>query len=217
MPTLDSLENRLNYIPTVRDHQYKKLVNRDEPSSESSDGLRTWALRKTLWHYIILFVIVVSGLFLVGIYAGADEPLYAYDKVDPRSRRCGKTAAEARARGCHFSPVSFAWLPEECMDRELDEEFRNLNWTLYSDVNKTRIKTEDEFADDLTDTFLTNENHVLHCVYSWKRMHRAIIAGKTLHTGLSYHHTEHCGMVMSTRWEDPKAIITRALVIYPGC
>ncbi|KAI6350900.1 hypothetical protein MCOR25_010300 [Pyricularia grisea] len=142
--------------------------------------------------------------------------MYDYDTTDHRTKQCGTTAAEARARGCHFDPVSFAWLPESCLDRELADEFRTLNWTLYADANATRVKSEEDFSNDMTDTFLTNENHVLHCVYSWRRMHRLIRAGKQLHSGLSFDHTIHCGHVLTAQ-RPPKAIITKALVIYPAC
>ncbi|TQN67153.1 hypothetical protein CSHISOI_08293 [Colletotrichum shisoi] len=143
-------------------------------------------------------------------------PTYKYDTTDHRTKRCGKTAAEARARGCHFDPVSFAWLPEECLDRELADEFRAVNWTLYADINATRAISEEEFSDDRTDTFLTNENRRLHCVYSWMRLHRSMQAGKPLHSGLSCDHTRYCGSAL-TADRPPKEIITKALVIYPAC
>ncbi|TDZ39615.1 hypothetical protein C8035_v005416 [Colletotrichum spinosum] len=143
-------------------------------------------------------------------------PTYDYDFTDHRTKRCGATASEAKALGCHFDPVSFAWLPEECLDRELAEEFRGLNWTLYADVRGTVVKSEEEFSADASDTFLTNENHVLHCVYSWKRLHRSIQAKKPLHTGLSYDHTKHCGTILTAN-RPPKGIVTKALVIYPAC
>ncbi|TDZ33330.1 hypothetical protein C8035_v011395 [Colletotrichum spinosum] len=145
------------------------------------------------------------------------EPPYRYDEVDPRVRRCGHTPAEARFRGCIFSPVSFAWLPPSCIDAELDDEIRaHPDWVLFADLNKTRTKSEDEWAADESDTWLTNRAHMLHCVYSWRRMHRDLVAGRELHTGLGVRHTKHCSEIIM--WQrDPDEIVTGARVIYPGC
>jgi hypothetical protein len=51
---------------------------------------------------------------------------------------CGKTAAQAKASGCYFDMVEIAWVPEECYDRELEEELRAIKeWKFYRFLNWT--------------------------------------------------------------------------------
>ncbi|KAK2038262.1 hypothetical protein LZ31DRAFT_609184 [Colletotrichum somersetense] len=195
-------------------HLYSAISNFAAPRDDKElASRRRYVSKTTIWAFVMGLIWSAS---LAAVFEYSKSPLYNYDATDYRTKQCGKTAAEARARGCHFDPVSFAWLPERCLDQELADEFRALNWTLYADVHATRVKTEKEFSDGLTDTFLTNENHELHCVYSWRRLHRLIQAGKPLHSGLSYDHTKHCGSVLTSH-RPPKEIITKALVIYPAC
>ncbi|KAL0930015.1 uncharacterized protein CTRU02_211227 [Colletotrichum truncatum] len=189
----------------------KNVKTRDHEKSFFSCQDGRW--KTVTWAVLLGLALMASLTAILNIFK---YPTYDYDTKDQRTKRCGTTATEAKARGCHFDPVSFAWLPEECLDLDLAEEFRALNWTLYADIHGTKIKSEEEFSSDTTDTFLTNENHVLHCVYSWKRLHRSIQARKPLHSGLSYDHTKHCGGVLTSQ-RPPKQIVTKALVIYPAC
>nr|XP_036580492.1 uncharacterized protein CTRU02_09722 [Colletotrichum truncatum]KAF6788404.1 hypothetical protein CTRU02_09722 [Colletotrichum truncatum] len=179
---------------------------------------------------IARLILLLASLFAIAVIAGLAarydtpkpshtniEPPYRYDKVEPRVRRCGHTASEARSHGCIFSPVSFAWLPPSCVDAELDAEIRtHPDWVLYADLNKTRVKSETEWAADNSKTWLTNRAHMLHCVFSWRRMHRDLVAGRELHTGLGMAHTKHCANIIMWK-RDPEEIVTGARVIYPGC
>ncbi|KAK1973354.1 hypothetical protein LZ30DRAFT_611110 [Colletotrichum cereale] len=196
-----------------RKHHYTDILNPFIPRDNKYLAPTRYFAFTKLWPLILGVFWAAS---LAAVFEYHKNPKYNYDKTDHRTKRCGETATQAKIRGCHFDPVSFAWLPEECLDRQLANEFRDLNWTLYADVHATKIKSEEKFSDDLTDTFLTNENHVIHCVYSWKRLHRSIQAGKPLHSGLSYEHTKHCGSVLTAHRPRNK-IITKALVIYPAC
>lgn len=144
---------------------------------------------------------------------------YTYDDHDQRTHECGSSALEARTRGCVWDPVGFAWLPERCSDRELATELlTKTNWTLYADPKGTIKKSNEDFADDNSNTYLTTADHVLHCVFAWKRIHRALLAGNPYHSGLSLDHTNHCAhIILQSLGQDPTRIETRALVIYPAC
>lgn len=144
---------------------------------------------------------------------------YNYDNLDFRVSSCGSTAAEALAKGCHFDPVTFAWLPERCLDRELAAELLlNTTWTVHADLEGKVPKSTEQFSRDDAPTYITNGNHVLHCVYSWRRLHRIIRKGMPYHSGLSYLHTVHCGnVVLEVVGQDPDKIYNGALVIYPVC
>lgn len=60
---------------------------------------------------------------------------------------CGSTAAEARERGCRFAMVNQAWLPDECFDEELEEEYKSENrWRFWLHPNRTSEVSWDEAA-----------------------------------------------------------------------
>lgn len=74
---------------------------------------------------------------------GKDSSQTKYLLKDP----CGHTAVEARARGCRFGVLNYAWLPEACFDEKMEEEFRTYtNWEFWSFPNKTAPVTWDEAA-----------------------------------------------------------------------
>ncbi|CRG84737.1 hypothetical protein PISL3812_01940 [Talaromyces islandicus] len=57
---------------------------------------------------------------------------------------CGKSPAEALARGCHFDIVATAWLPPKCIDYELVSEFMaSYPWQYFPSANGT-----DPYSDD---------------------------------------------------------------------
>ena len=137
---------------------------------------------------------------------------------------CGHTAAEARARGCHFDIITFCWLPDRCYDAELSDSFEKLvDWKWYLDRNKTQaVPKEEALQGELDGLYVSWEYHVQHCVYMWEKMHRALLgAGKpAIDTYIGpYIHTEHCGKMLLSRGEGyaMSDINTRIRVKFPDC
>ncbi|KAH8819348.1 hypothetical protein F5884DRAFT_760312 [Xylogone sp. PMI_703] len=108
--------------------------------------------------------------------------------------RCGKNAQEAKALGCVFELMTVSWMPMECHDSELNEEFRAVRvWHFYEDSNGTKEISETELSEKTVMSYTTNEFHRMHCGYSWMKMHRALKEGRRIDRGLSYYkHTLHC-------------------------
>ncbi|KAF7587090.1 hypothetical protein BBP40_007729 [Aspergillus hancockii] len=137
---------------------------------------------------------------------------------------CGHTAAEARARGCHFDIITFCWLPDRCYDAELSDSFEKLDdWKWYLDQNKTQpVPKEEALQGELDGLYVSWEYHVQHCVYMWEKMHRALLgAGKAaIDTYIGpYSHTEHCGKMLLSRGEGYAMddINTRIRLKFPDC
>lgn len=64
------------------------------------------------------------------------NPLHA----PKNAKSCGPDAATAIAKGCHMDLLSFTWLPHECYDAELTEDFlAQSNWNYALDRNGTQI------------------------------------------------------------------------------
>lgn len=190
-----------------------------------SDNVNAWYKRKSC-HQILY------GIGLLAICAWTVSPFLVYGYLTATSKatgrvygeagqlvfECGSDVREARAAGCEFDPVSFAWLPERCLDRELSAELAKTNWTLHADRAGTVPKSDMAFAANDSTTYITNANHVMHCVFAWKRLHRMILAGKSYHSGLSYGHTLHCSkIILEAIGRPPDSVENKALVSLPAC
>jgi hypothetical protein len=133
---------------------------------------------------------------------------------------CGKSPAEAKARGCHFDIIATAWLPPKCIDYELVLEFVAYSpWQYFRDPNGT-----DPYPDD-PDTlgsqeglvFTTNRWHSAHCMFMWKKLNRALVQGRmTDGETIKQEHTDHCSKT-TLELENLDAIEGIMEVIYPPC
>jgi hypothetical protein len=124
----------------------------------------------------------------------------------PVNRSCscgGTTVAEAKARGCRFTPLAIAWLPPHCIDMELANEFDktgpgpNGEWQYFADPNGTIPMTREEvslLADDKHAVFYTTQEwHIRHCVYTWMKHYRSKSTGVTIENRSNgIEHIKHC-------------------------
>lgn len=198
-------------------HDYQAL-NADDMSPNNLSRRK----QRPRWLVIGLYICVWT-LSLVLVYNYRTWPpkpvRYTYNDSDDRIFECGTTVSEAMIADCEFDPVTFAWLPKRCLDRELAAELTsNTNWTLHADPAGKIKKSDMAFARNDTPTYITNANHVLHCLYAWKRLHRLLLAGKPYHSGMAYRHTAHCSqMILEASHLQPDQIQNEALVIVPAC
>lgn len=130
---------------------------------------------------------------------------------------CGDSPATAAAAGCIFDPTSFSWFPPQCYDAQTASDFLSWNWTWYdSEGDPTTLPAAGEahlpphavahdaaVAGDLPELLVTDEYHLVHCIYTWRKMHRALNAESTGWAPESvgafmdsytrkWSHTEHC-------------------------
>jgi hypothetical protein len=144
---------------------------------------------------------------------------------------CGSTPAEARALGCIFDVMSFAWTPPACYDHAFSQEFlaRNGPWIFYLDHNATMPLPFDTLS-DYEIVWTEHSYHVVHCLYAWERIHQAYL-GPTATEDMgkrkllpremgSINHTEHCiGLVedVAQKGVDGKIVNAIAYLVYDGC
>jgi hypothetical protein len=70
---------------------------------------------------------------------------------------CGRSPAEARARGCRFGMLYYSWLPEECYDEQIEEEWKAFNgWKYWLYPNRTGEVSWDEAATGEYDVLLVD-------------------------------------------------------------
>lgn len=165
-----------------------------------------------------LFAIIgLCSIFTLWITGNSDFELAPKLRAEPMRKPCGKNPEEAIKLGCEWDVLSFCWLPEQCLDRELTEEFRKAGpWTYYGDMNKTFVVSEVDFGMHKKTVWLTNELHRAHCAFTWLKLHKAMASGKRIHDQLSLGHTKHCSKVLQYKG-DLQNIENYAIIQYPDC
>lgn len=135
---------------------------------------------------------------------------------------CGDTAAEARARGCHFEILNWSWLPNECHDHELEESFTQIkDWEFWQNQNKTgRISVEEARQGEYDMVWVEWDYHVQHCVNMWRKLHRALAgSGFSAVDSVSaqWFHTDHCASAVVDRRSPSDLVNTIIYRKFPDC
>lgn len=134
---------------------------------------------------------------------------------------CGTDPITALARNCSFDPLSFSWLPPQCYDAELTSMFLKHNeWEWYKSATPEDLSASELISVSLstvlqgneTELYVSDGYHVVHCIYMWKKLHRAMDVersgfepGSTSGAWMDSYignlgHTEHCsGLLLD--WE----------------
>lgn len=108
---------------------------------------------------------------------------------------CGSSPADAREHGCRYDLLMGAWLPAECYDGALLEEWiegEEGKW--YQDKNFTTLLPWEEVRSGNCPLAYTRPDfHWRHCSYVWTRLLRNLKDHRSLDEDtLSIHHTKHC-------------------------
>ncbi|PYH93996.1 hypothetical protein BO71DRAFT_399246 [Aspergillus ellipticus CBS 707.79] len=151
----------------------------------------------------VLVAIVLCSF--IAIFTGSWWYLSPSDLRSPPSaavQDCGTSAAEALARGCQFDAMSFSWLPPACFDAPLMQDFlRQRDWQWFLDpAGQQAVPSARALTGEYDKLYVTREYHLLHCLYMWRKMHRAVLFGEGRGAVDGYianiAHTEHCGRML---------------------
>lgn len=213
-------------------HQYEFPL--EKPKPQRTPAHRTRLITKTIvlgiGAALAIIVIVLASLHLGDsrtspspIDAGTRHPAMHDNSVKYIMKSpCGNTATEARDRGCKFDIISFCWLPEQCYDTQLSQDFDNvhhLEW--FMDLNKTQpVSHHDIMTGEHTNLYVNWEYHVNHCTAMWMKMHRAILGDgkKAIDSYIGeLSHTKHCGNMLLERESALEEINTIIRVKFPHC
>jgi len=165
---------------------YSHLLQASEDGSQS-----THSLEDTDTHYLplqatkhrtlkrfstLLLLLTLSSLAVFGLLnIGSRQISLSVTTLKPKARSCncgGTTVAEAKRRGCIFTPMAIAWLPPHCIDMELSDAFDAAGpggkWEYWYDINATIPMTREQMgmlADDFGSVmYTTQEWHIMHCM-----------------------------------------------------
>jgi hypothetical protein len=193
-------------LPTHED-----MINSERKELQSINALHKWRTRSR----ILLAIAIVGLMCFVLLY------LYLFHRSrHPEWENCGSSPAEALSLGCSFDVMSFTWIPTRCFDQELMEDFLALrSWSWYMDkegVNSVDFAAVSAGCYD--ELYVTEEYHLYHCTYMWRKMHRAILEGRPLDSYIgNINHTEHCGMMLLNPNGPMNGITTTIFTKYPHC
>jgi hypothetical protein len=127
---------------------------------------------------------------------------------------CGTDASTAVARSCVFDLMSFSWLLPDCYDAELTEEFLNYHdasidvrnetvgedtqWQWFtSGTGDVAVPLPEVARGEYDELYVSWEYHIVHCVFMWKKLHRAITGSRVVDSYIgNIAHTDHCGRML---------------------
>jgi hypothetical protein len=162
-----------------------------------------------------IFVCSLAVVFLVRSYQSTHLPVTA-------SLHCGtsNTTIEARDLGCEFDMLSYSWTPKQCFDKDTASEFRD--WLqsserqmgefpfFYDVVGNDHVLGEEELSESFgTTIYTTQEEHLGHCTFMMRRLHRVAESLGRLRLNSRYgtlEHTKHCSeeVLLSFKRPDPR-------------
>ena len=119
---------------------------------------------------------------------------------------CGSTIESARAAGCQWSSMIWAWFPAACYDRELEQEFLNeSDWEWFSTRDlrpESKLSREAILRGDEPKAYVTGHYHKFHCAYAFKKLFRSVL-GVSMGDNylLTMGHMHHCeGNMLTDGW-----------------
>ena len=175
---------------------------------------------------------IITNIYATGKFCGDSSlnpvPNQVSNLQKPDTFTCGTTADEARALGCQWDIMTLSWVHPDCFDAELTREFEELGpWQFYWSSTPGKETPEPEMLSPIPPELVNEQKermwtdrryHIIHCIYTWKLMHRAMERGWKIQGELaSYHHTEHCSQALANTSVPMDAIITKANVQFPTC
>ncbi|KAF4783934.1 hypothetical protein HER10_EVM0001994 [Colletotrichum scovillei] len=186
---------------------YSKLNQREEESSWISDDKESEDLetRSSRWTRLCAYALsIVLGGMTCGVLGYILLNLSTLRTSPSTSElHCGNSSTEARALGCVFDLLTNNWMPEYCSDPATDSEYRTWvmepqrhlgAWAFYYDKNaEHQVASEEELSNLVgRHVYTTTENHLAHCTFVARRMHRLAIGEITAVAHNTFAHTMHC-------------------------
>lgn len=148
---------------------------------------------------IILYALSAVGLVAMAMAMTGASITYNAKAVSSitNARPCGNSSVEARANGCVFNQLAWAWLPKTCPSYA-NQEFKDYReWKYYEDLDgKMEAATEDiweKVYNNEIPLYTIKGEHMTHCVYLLLSQAQIVRDGsKTIPKMREYDHIEHC-------------------------
>jgi hypothetical protein len=178
---------------------------------------RLQSLRTQLPRLLLITGCLLAFLLLIATLANAGIHKISHSH---RVLDCGQSPAEAKAKGCIFDIMNYAWTPPACYEPDLAEEaLLRGPWPWYLDRNATLPLPQDPAVlGDMALVWTTYDYHASHCLYAAKLVHRAALKGGFLLQEVEeWEHTDHCHGIVAHPVGEPWEINTRISPNWDRC
>lgn len=182
--------------------EFDATTESNEPFLAGEKSLRWTDNKNNPWKHRLIWgatFLLLALVILTSLTWSVIEARYSQRThyVSTLRSGCGNSVEQAKANGCHFDMMSWLWLPNECFDAELVEEFIQLrDWKWYTHhrgLEEDRVPVADVKTGMYDSLWAPQEYHMWHCTYMWKKMHRAILRHGPIDNDIArYNHTLHC-------------------------
>ncbi|PHH78510.1 hypothetical protein CDD82_3019 [Ophiocordyceps australis] len=220
----DDLVGNKKQPQTGNKDQYESLLSTDSESLDL-DAVGMWSRRRRWSRASLLIVPVILSLLTAIVLVAVTSTNVAnmntiLAQMETKSRptgpsvvsssvktptgdelgHCGDTVAEARALGCIFDPMSWAWQRPECYNADLVADFlARMDWRFYYSNNtlpSEQVPRQVWLSGDNPKLYTSRAWHAFHCTYSWRKLHEAFRSKKPMDNDiLKLQHTMHCDTV----------------------
>jgi len=213
-------------MPLTNKIKFKALPTGDETTDEGivESGIRRGSSKGNIksWAFSVFnlaLVALATYSFTRMRYTPAEPSLSTVIKHSP----CGSNADEARAAGCHFEVMTWCWQADACYDVELETQFRTYtDWHFFRDQEgKSEVLPSEygelERRDELV-LYTSWEYHIVHCLFVWRKMHRAPQLGLKWDGYIKdFTHTMHCSGILQNYTVSLDDIATTIHTGFPSC
>lgn len=175
----------------------------------------------------LLWLVVLVGLFNFQLKPDLTSP----PSSPTATSSCGSSSSEAIAKGCIFQLWSYSWVPTDCFDRQLHDEFLALraeeNWHYYSNRSPPiPVPLESVLMGTRNNLWSTWGQHFWHCAFYQRKFFRIVdqhydkrtATLKMTNRDLDEHHAKHCQEWMAKpdafAWDDVRVNLS---VGYHSC
>ncbi|EXU99305.1 hypothetical protein X797_007440 [Metarhizium robertsii] len=160
--------------------------------------LLAWVIAAVLTTALAIILCIALGYWAVMMRSQPHSEL-----VKSVQHNCGNTAAEARSLGCEFDILTNNWIPSACAENVTASEFRawvfetkrlHGPWPYFHDDGAMeQIESELQLSEMVGHRiFTTTENHIGHCVFLMRRIHRLVKGEIKQIARITFDHTMHC-------------------------
>jgi len=185
------------------------LIPEEDSGKQDFRERRLWR-KKFRWtpsRYIVAGAALSSLLWIAAwSYQFSFHTVSARIGAPEQTLHCGSNPTEARNLACKFQLWSFSWVPTECFDEALQDDFLELHakekWSYFSDLDTLEeVPLELVLAGDRNDLFSTWGQHFWHCAFYQRKFFRvesgAAGSGQMTNRDRDEHHALHCQMSLA--------------------
>ncbi|PNP80350.1 hypothetical protein FNYG_05949 [Fusarium nygamai] len=172
----------------------------DQELASTGNALQKSGPNRAPSRFALLTVLVGTACTIFGY------TMYPYIPILPQQHRqlhCGNSSVEAQHLGCVFDLLTNNWMPEYCSDNITDSEYREWvfdptrklgPWAFFLDREaQHRVKSEQDLSELVgVHVYTTTENHLAHCTFLARRMHRLTTGEIKAVAHNTFAHTRHC-------------------------